>query len=71
MKFNEIFEKDGLYVSEGFDEGVAFRIREGFIYVITYNSINDLMPEVELYSVHKSLFNKEYVRVNNVRQLFK
>lgn len=71
MIFNEIFEQDGLYAAEVFCAGTAFRIQEGALYIETYDSVNDFRSNIESYHAHRSLFSKEYVRVNNIRQLFK
>lgn len=71
MTFQEIFNQDGLYVADGFAEGFAFRINDGFLTSMQYADKDDLLPLCERYPVHKSLFSKEYRQVFTIKQLFK
>lgn len=70
MKFKDIFNEDGLYVADGFDEGAAFKISEGTLYLTIHKDKDDLFPYLDVYPVHKSLFEKEYRKVLTRQSLF-
>ncbi len=70
MKFEQIFNQDGLYIASSFAKGFAFRIDEGILYGVTYDSIDDLLPTIQQMSVYKGLFNKEYKKVLIIKELF-
>lgn len=77
MTFQEIFNEDGLYIpnipsnSVGFTEGFAFRIKDGTLTGIQYKTVDDLLPEVYHYPVHKSLFDLTCKKVLLIKHLFR
>jgi len=71
MKFEEIFESDGLYVSDSFVKGFCFKIYGGALYGVQYKSIDDLLPETGNFHTYKGLFKKEYRKVFTIKSLFK
>jgi hypothetical protein len=70
MKFEEIFNKEGLYVAESFGEGVALKIEGDTLYSCIYKNEDDLFPEVRIQPVYKGLFDKEYTKVFTRQSLF-
>lgn len=72
MKFQEIFNEEGLYVADGFSKGVALKVGDlGFLYQIVYKHPDDLFPEEITMPVYKGLFEKDYRKVFTRQQLFK
>lgn len=72
MTFQEIFNEEGLYVADGFSNGVAFKVcKSGFLYQITYKTPDDISPSEETMPVYKGLFNKDYRKVFTRQSLFK
>lgn len=47
MKFEDIFNKDGLYISQGFAHGFAYRIHRGGLTYVDYSSTDDIKPYQE------------------------
>jgi len=70
MTFQEIFNKDGLYKTDTFTKGTAFKISDGQIWLAFYSSDNDLFPSIEKLVVYKGLFTKEYTKILTVKELF-
>lgn len=70
MTFQEIFNEDGRYVTDGFKEGFCFIIESGFLYGLQYKNKNDIQPEFSTHPVYKSLFKKEYKKVYTRQSLF-
>jgi hypothetical protein len=70
LKFKEIFKEDGLYTSESFREGVAFKIRNETLYMVTYRSKDDLLPTEDYVNVYLGLFKKKYKKVFTIGSLF-
>ncbi len=77
MKFEEIFEQEGLYVADGFKQGVAFEIKKNSItnhlelFLTTYEHKDDLLPIIEDVIVYAGLFKKDYKKVFTRQSLFK
>jgi hypothetical protein len=71
MKFEEIFNEDGLYVGTDFAEGYCFEVNCGILYSRTYQTKKSINFETTNALVHKNLFNKEYKKVFNRQSLFK
>lgn len=71
MKFEEIFEQDGLYTSDSFHKGVALKITDGVMYTETYKNENDISPKIDSLLMYKGLFSKEYTKVLTRQSLFK
>lgn len=72
MKFEEIFNEEGLYVADGFTDGAALKVNDvGFLYLVDYKNPNDLFPNEITMPVYKGLFEKDYRKVFNVKSLFK
>ncbi len=71
MKFEQIFEKEGLYVADSFGEGVALKIIGDTMYSVVYESKDDLFPRENIQSMYKGLFSKEYTKVLTTQSLFK
>ena len=71
MKFEEIFNEDGLYTSDDFVEGFCFKIRNGGLLGVQYKNENDLLPKIDNFHTYKGLFKKEYKKAFNISSLFK
>jgi hypothetical protein len=72
MKFEEIFNKPGLYVTDSFSEGVCFEVtKEGYLYLVIYKHKDDILPQKTNALVYKGLFAKEYKKVFTRQSLFK
>lgn len=72
MKFEDIFEKEGLYRSESFRVGVCFKVdKQHILTMVTYSDANDLIPCVEPVQVYGGLFKKEFKKVYTIQSLFK
>jgi hypothetical protein len=71
LTFEEIFDQDGLYVSDSFSEGVAFKILFETLSMVTYKSKDDLLPFEEHIPVYLGLFKKKYKEVLTTKTLFK
>lgn len=71
MKFEEIFNQEGLYVANSFGEGVALKIIGDTLYSCIYENKDDLFPRESIQSVYKGLFDKEYTKVLTRQSLFK
>jgi hypothetical protein len=70
MTFQEIFEENGLYISDSFYPGYCFEVKDGVLYSLQYEYKDDLHPYRENQLMHKSLLTKSYIRVLNINQLF-
>lgn len=70
MKFEEIFNNDGLYTSDDFAKGFCFKIDNGYLYGVQYEHANDLFPDVDNFHTYKGLFAKDYRKVYTVKSLF-
>ena len=70
MKFEEIFNEEGLYVADSFSEGVALKIEGDTLYSCIYKDEDDLFPRVNIQSMYKGLLNKEYTKVFTRQSLF-
>jgi len=76
MKFEEIFEEEGLYVANTFRKGVCFEIIKNLItdnlelYLKTFKDKDDLMPHSENFTVYEGLFKKDYRKVYTRQSLF-
>ena len=71
MKFEEIFNEDGLYTSNDFVDGFCFKISNGSLYGVQYKKADDLIPEVDNFHTYKGLFAKDYKKVFTIKSLFK
>ncbi len=71
MKFEEIFNQDGLYVADSFAKGVCFRIVDGTLNLVTYKDKSDISPSIDTIAVYKGLFEKTYRKVFTRQELFK
>lgn len=77
MKFEEIFNEEGLYKSESFVKGFCFQIKKNSItnslelYSLTYRNLNDILPYKDQVVVYSGLFKKEYTKVFTRESLFK
>ena len=71
MKFEEIFNKPGLYKADSFQKGVAFEVTDDrFLNMVTYKDKSDFLPTKESPLIYKGLFDKEFVKVFTIKQLF-
>lgn len=70
MTFREIFKKDGMYIADGFKSGFAFVIQNGILFCKFHKSINDYLAEAERYPMNANLFDKEYKKVNHLKEIF-
>ena len=73
MTFTEIFNEDGLYIStdNNFRKGVAYKVKDRQLFIITYKDQNDLFPIIELPIVTYSTINRIYKKIYSINQLFK
>lgn len=72
MKFQEIFNEEGLYVADGFSEGSCFKVDSyGFLKLVTYNNKDSIKYSEDIMPVSKSLFKKDYRKVWTRQSLFK
>jgi hypothetical protein len=76
MKFEEIFEEEGLYRADSFQKGFVFKIKKNKItsdkqlHSIQYKDENDLFPAIHEQIVYQKLFKKEYTKVFTIKSLF-
>ena len=76
MTFQEIFQAEGLYKSDSFAEGVAFKIARNQVdnqlelSVVSYSNANQIVPSERIQVVHAQLFNKQYKIVHTRQSLF-
>jgi hypothetical protein len=76
MTFQEIFKEEGLYVSDSFAEGVAFKIKKNStdneleLVTVQYKSKDDIMPIETITRIYERLFRKDYVKVYTRQGLF-
>jgi hypothetical protein len=72
MKFEEIFLKPGLYVTDSFSQGFCFKVdKEGVLKSLHYRDKDDIMPIEENALVYSGLFKKEYKELFTRQSLFK
>lgn len=70
MKFEEIFNEDGLYVADGFADGTCLRVLGGLLLFVTYANSEDVNPVVVDAIMHKNLLTKDYKKVHSREKLF-
>ena len=76
MTFQDIFKEEGLYVSDSFRKGVAFRVKKNSIdnrkelFIVHYSSVRDIRPSEEPMTVYDGLFTKTYKKILVRGQLF-
>lgn len=63
MSFEEIFNHDGLYVSESFAKGSALRVYNGTLYLVSWANENSFFDNEQVMPVYKGLFEKDYKKV--------
>ncbi|MFA7307631.1 MAG: hypothetical protein WC026_13265 [Hyphomicrobium sp.] len=71
MTFEEIFNKDGLYVADGFAEGCCLKIENGTLLIVQFDDENDVFPKEEIFACYRGLFKKDYKKVFTRQSLFK
>jgi hypothetical protein len=71
MRFEEIFNKDGLYTADSFVEGYCFEIMDGTLIGVQYKNKDDILPEKHRALCYKGLFQKDYEEVFIIQSLFK
>lgn len=77
MTFEKIFNQEGLYVADGFADGIAIRIKKNSLTFskemdfVQYSNPDDLFPEILNIKVYDGLFGKEYRQIFNRNELFK
>ena len=71
MKFEEIFDEDGLYVADSFVTGYCLQVDKGILRGVQYADKDDLLPEKHNALCYKGLFEKEYKKVYTRQSLFK
>jgi len=71
MKFEEIFNQDGLYTADSFVEGYCLEIMNGCLIGVQYKDKDDMNPEKHRALCYKGLFKKEYQKVFTRQSLFK
>lgn len=77
MTFEKIFNQEGLYVADGFADGIAIRIKKNSLTFskemdfVQYSNPDDLFPEILNIKVYDGLFGKEYRQIFNRNKLFK
>ena len=59
LSFKEIFDNDGLYKSESFRKGYAFKITNGNLKFMFYSETNTFGTEMDL-GINKRLFHMKY-----------
>lgn len=71
MKFQDIFNKEGMYIADDFAEGTALEVsRDNTLYLVTYKSHMDLQPTKITMPVYGGMFKKEYTPVYTRQSLF-
>lgn len=73
MKFEEIFNEAGLYVHDGFNIGVCFKIDDhGQIAIVIYKHKDDVSPSKSInIPISKSTFHRDFKKVLTRQDLFK
>ena len=79
MTFEEIFAAEGLYKSDSFRKGTAFKIKQNTLgdqknlelVMVIYDVVGDISPSEYPVVVSTNLFKKEYTKVFNIGELFK
>ncbi len=71
MKFEEIFNKNGLYTSDSFIEGYCVEIMDGCLIGVQYKHKDDMNPFKSQALCYKGLFQKDYNKVYTRQSLFK
>jgi hypothetical protein len=71
MTFSEIFDHDGLYQAPSFGAGFAYRIHRGQLTYVNYERPDSVEPyQEDRVSLAKYLLEYDYVKVENVKDLF-
>jgi hypothetical protein len=71
MKFEEIFNKPGLYIGDNFVSGFCFEVDgRGVLMARQYKASNDPEPDIYRALVYKGLFAKNYRGILNTKELF-
>lgn len=71
MKFEDIFDEDGLYVAQGFARGFAYRIHRGELTYVNYESMDDTKPYLEdRVKLAKYLIQLSFTKVDGIKDLF-
>jgi hypothetical protein len=60
MTFEEIMNKDGDYVADGFAEGFCLKVNDSALYGKQYSDRDDLFPTCTAFQMFKSLLYKDY-----------
>ena len=72
MKFEEIFNERGLYVADGFVNGVALKVDDdGYLKLVTYKNKDSLKYTEDNMPIFKGMFKKDYRKVFTIKSLFK
>ena len=72
MTFVEIMENDGYYVADSFREGIAFEVKDGELFQVSFEDSGRLLPSFkENPIIYKGLFSKDYRRVGGSTGIFK
>jgi hypothetical protein len=72
MKFEEIFNEQGLYVGEDFAEGYCFEVtKTDTLCSVSYKSKDDILPIRENPIISKQLLKQDFKRVFTRQSLFK
>ena len=71
MKFEEIFNAEGLYIHRDMQEGMAARIDKiGTIDFVEYDTPSQITPNLHYIQVYKQCFQKDWKKVLTLYQLF-
>lgn len=72
MKFEEIFNENGLYKADDFQAGVCFKVENDMpLKILIYQSKDDILPLEETAIVYGGLFKKNFVKILTRHSLFK
>lgn len=77
MTFEKIFNQEGLYVADGFADGIAIRIKQNpftsskEMDFVQYSNPDDIFGETLNIKIYDGLFEKDYQQIFNRNELFK